>query len=177
MSITLIANAQIDSTRKIILGLANSGILANFKDPVTQEKYNFFGLHLGPSIGVCIKNKWVVGVIGEYAFVRSNYTEIEPFKVVGIYGRYYMNFDKRIKNTFIKERFLFHSELSFHKSNYYIEEAEVVLEDLSETLIRVNLGIAFKVWKGFYIEMTLRPVYQFNRYFDLTRRFSFEYHF
>lgn len=173
-----VSNAQIDSSRNIILGLENGFLWYNLKDPVTREQFNLFGLHLAPNIGFCIKDRFLLGVIGEYDSFKSNFTEIEPFKAIGVYGRYYIDFDKRIENPFIKKRFLFYGELSFHKSNNYNGGTEmVVLDKLSESLIRANLGVAFKVWKRFYIESTIRPVYQFNRGFDFTRRFSIEYHF
>lgn len=176
ISFSFVGTAQ-DYQKKLLLGSEIGGTLLDAKDPnVSGKSYNLLNIRLGPHVGWFISKRFVLGIGGEYEFVKSNFTSRPPLYGLGVYLRYYLPI--KIKNKRLAERLSFLTEISYNRTNYYSRKRQVTsFNHLNEHLIRTNLGINFKVWEGFHFEYSLRPSWFLNRNFLFTYRLGLEYHF
>ena len=62
----------------VLLGIETGGTVLNAVDPGTGEEYHLTNLRFGPHIGYYLHPQWILGVLGEYEIVKSNFVEADP---------------------------------------------------------------------------------------------------
>jgi len=161
---------------KYIIGTETSGTILSAKNPITEEKLKYTGLRFGPHVGYFIAKNKVIGITGEYEFVKSNYTSHPSLYGAGIYFRYYLPI--QLKRKFWKKHFMFFGEGAFSRVNYIPFKEEIkTTNNLSQNLIRINAGFNFKVYKQLNLEWSIRPEFYLDEKSRITYRFGIEYLF
>ncbi len=172
------AQEQEPLRKRILLSTETGGTIVKGRDSLSGEKLSYSNLRFGPSLGYFLNNNWVLGITGEYEYVKSNYTEAPSLYGAGVFIRYYLPF-KIKKVEFLADRLLFLSEASFLKINYFpVSFQEVTTFDsMRESLLQLNLGINFRIWKQLYLEKSVRMDHFVQRKTCVSHRLCIEYHF
>ncbi|HHH54375.1 MAG TPA: hypothetical protein ENK91_12005 [Bacteroidetes bacterium] len=178
--LSLSINAQVIKYPGIIFGMESYGLLF-FPTEYGKEKglpeirsYGFI-----PELDIRTIKSLYLGASYEYSFGRINDEPLPSLKSLGLHVKHFIN---PFKNLIFVNRFIFSSEFSYRRGNYYFDNYEKygvgILNNYRSEFLNFKLGIHFNIIYKLYFNIGYQLKYNtFKDNYKYGYSLGIEYHF